>query len=149
MKKLTQLFTLALLLILVSCGKEKNNSENTEINNYLNDITSLENIEKTPIKTITSLAKESASKIISLKKSNMKESLEKASNFTKALVIVGNHTVVKITNLKDCKQSGSWATCMPMGEGYIKKGKLNHKKDYLNNIIGLPDNQERILYLFN
>jgi len=38
---------------------------------------------------------------------------------------------------------------MPHAEGYIKKGGLTYKKDYINNIIGLPDAQERTMYLFN
>jgi hypothetical protein len=38
---------------------------------------------------------------------------------------------------------------MPKCEGYIKKGKLNYKSNYMNNIIGIPDNQERVAYFFN
>jgi hypothetical protein len=38
---------------------------------------------------------------------------------------------------------------MPYVEGYVKKGELQPKADYANNIIGLPDTQERIMYLFN
>ena len=64
-------------------------------------------------------------------------------------IIVANHTVIKITDFNDCKPSASWGTCMPMAEGYIKKGVLQHEKDYCNNIIGLPDNQKRTLYLFD
>ena len=38
---------------------------------------------------------------------------------------------------------------MPTVEGYIKKGKLNYKKDFMNNVIGIPDKQERVAYFFN
>lgn len=151
MKKLSQLTALLIMIVLISCGKEKNSSTttNSKISSYLTNIKKLEDITVSPIKTITTLAEESASKSISLEKSSIKESLLKVQDYKHALIIVENHTVVKIINLKDCKQSGSWGACMPMGEGYIKKGNLNHKKDYLNNIIGLPDNQDRTLYLFN
>ena len=37
---------------------------------------------------------------------------------------------------------------MPKAEGYIKKGSLNYNNDFANNIIGVPDNQKRIMYLF-
>ena len=37
---------------------------------------------------------------------------------------------------------------MPFVEGYIKKGKLNYKKDYMNNVIGTPDGQQRVAYFF-
>lgn len=142
--------TIALFSVLIlSCGKEKTTSNGSEMNTYLDELSNIEQIEKAPIQTLTSLAKEHASNRISIKKGNMKAALEKAQEFKHALLLVGNHTVVKITNYKDCLQSGSWGTCMPMAEGYIKKGKLNYKKDYINNIIGLPDNQERTLYLFN
>lgn len=149
MKKLAQRFAVVLLLILISCGQEKTATNNSEINSYLNDLSNIKQIEKTPIQTLTILAKEHASKSISIKKGNIKAALENAQNFKHALLLVSNHTVVKITSYKDCLQSGAWGTCMPMAEGFIKKGTLNYKKDYINNIIGLPDNQERTLYLFN
>lgn len=38
---------------------------------------------------------------------------------------------------------------MPFGNGYVKKKlKLSYIEDYINYIIGLPDNQRRILFLF-
>ena len=49
----------------------------------------------------------------------------------------------------DCIQSGSWGACMPYAKGYIKKGSLIEKEDYINNIIGIPDSQLRKVYLFN
>lgn len=117
---------------------------------FLNDITSLEKNTKTPIKNLIKQAEVKASKIISINKGNITESYVVAESYEHALVIVGNHTAVKIINFNDCKPSASWAACMPMAEGYIKRNSvLNHKTDYLNNIIGLPDTQERTLYLFN
>lgn len=117
---------------------------------FLNDITTLEKETKTPIKNLIKQAQANASKIISINKDNITESFAIAETYVHALVIVEDHTAVKITNLNDCKPSGSWAACMPMAEGYIKRSSvLNHKKDYINNIIGLPDAQERTLYLFN
>ena len=37
---------------------------------------------------------------------------------------------------------------MPKVSGYIKKGELQYQNDFMNNVIGLPDNQERYMYLF-
>jgi len=35
-----------------------------------------------------------------------------------------------------------------MGEGYVQKSGLTNKNDYLNNIIGIPNSQERKVYFF-
>ena len=64
-------------------------------------------------------------------------------------IISGNHTIITVIDYDNCKQSASWGACMPFTEGYIKKGKLEHQEDYMNNIVGLPDSQKRTAYLFN
>jgi len=65
------------------------------------------------------------------------------------VVTVGFHTIVKVSDFENCIQSGFWGVCMPYAEGYIQKGSLAPQKDYLNNIIGKPDAQERMMFLFN
>lgn len=140
-----------LLFLISSCSKTtKQESENNQKVEFLEDITVLENKEfKTPIVTFKDFAKSNAAESIKLTKENISSSLVKAKKYKHCFIIVGIHTVVKISDFKNCKQSGAWGTCMPFAEGYIKKGGLKHKKDYINNIIGLPDNQERTMYLFN
>jgi hypothetical protein len=136
------------LLLLISCKKEKNQTNNNTIS-LIKDIKVLNNkTYKTPIKTFNEYASINADKTIRLTKENIKSTLEKAKEYSSCAIVVGNHTVVKIINLNDCKQSRAWAACMPKAEGYIKKGKLNYKKEYANNIIGIPDSQERMVYLF-
>ena len=148
-------FLLFLSLLIISCGKTTNepSTNNTNpLHAIVSDISMLEDGElsgKMPIKTFTDYAKTKASKAIEIDKSNMEFSLNTAKKYGHAFIIVGNHTIIKIIDLNDCKPSASWGTCMPMAEGYVKKGKLQHEKDYCNNIIGLPDNQERTLYLFD
>jgi len=147
--RLLTLFTV--LILATSCSKTtKQENDDTQGIEFLENIKSLENKEyKTPIKTIKEFAISNAKKSIKLTKKNIKTSLIKAQDYKHCVIIVGVHTIVKISDLKNCKQSGSWGTCMPHAEGYIKKGGLQYKKDYINNIIGLPDTQERTMYLFN
>jgi len=117
---------------------------------FLTDVTALEKeTTTTPIKNLIALAKTNASSVIAINKDNIKASLQTAKAYKHAVIVVGVHTAVKVTDLADCKASGAWGACMPMAEGYIKRGALNYKKDYINNIIGLPDTQERTMYLFN
>jgi len=144
-----KLFTF--LILISSCSKttkqEVNDSPSIP---FLEDVKSLENKKyKTPIITFKDFAISSAEKSIKLTKKNITASLTKAKEYKYCVIIVGVHTIVKISDLKNCKQSGSWGACMPFAEGYIKKGGLKYKKDYINNIIGLPDSQERTMYLFN
>jgi len=102
-----------------------------------------------PIITVSELASNKADKSIEITKDNIESALAEAKSYKTSFIIVGKHTIVKITDLADCSQSNAWATCMPKGLGYIQKGGvLNKEEDYINNIIGLPDSQKRTLFLF-
>lgn len=144
------IYTLILLTIFSSC-KETNN-QNTSIeteDRLIKDIKILNSESyKTPIKTFVSFANKNAKEAITISKDNIKKALKKAEKHKYSAIVVGNHTIVKIIDFNDCKMSGKWGVCMPKAEGYIKKSVLNYKNDYINNIIGIPDNQERKLYLF-
>jgi len=103
-----------------------------------------------PIETVAELASEKAAKTIELTAENIEQALATAKSYKTALIIVGVHTIVKITDFADCVQSGAWKTCMPAGAGFIQKNGVLHKKEgYINFIIGIPDGQKRVLYLFN
>ena len=102
-----------------------------------------------PLVTVSELAAGKAAKSIEITKENIESALATAKSYKTSIIIVGRHTIVKITDLDDCTQSGAWGTCMPKGVGYIQKsGELNKKEGYINNIIGIPDGQKRMLYLF-
>lgn len=114
---------------------------------FSGDLSSLENSNaQNPIEEFQHNS--GATEVIDLTKNNIKDVLNKAKNYQSLIITTDNHTIVKITDLSNCKQSGSWGVCMPYGTGYIKKGKLQPQKDYINNIIGLPDSRVRKAYLF-
>ena len=137
------------VLAFAACGKQKQTEvSQVELPGYVIDVALL-NQESMPIETFMKYANSYAVFKESLNKKNVKALLDKAKETKYNFVLVGNHTVVKITNLSDCKSSRAWGSCMPKGEGFIKKGDLIYKNDYINNIIGLPDNQNRVLYGFN
>ncbi|MCK4678142.1 MAG: hypothetical protein KAT48_08435 [Bacteroidales bacterium] len=131
------------------------NAQDTKANTikeFLTDVISLENervSSDTPIKSFNEIAKTKAAKTIIITKENIKESLTEAKDYKYCVITVGLHTIVKVSDFENCIQSGSWGTCMPYAEGYIQKGSLVPQKDYLNNIIGRPDAQERMMFLFN
>lgn len=102
-----------------------------------------------PIESFKTLADTKANNKMVLTKGNIKSALATAKNYKHAVIIVGKHTIVKVTDHANCKTSASWGACMPYTEGYVKKGVLQAQADYANNIIGLPDAQERVMYLFN
>ncbi len=116
---------------------------------FLIDIKSLEkDTSANPIETFKTKATNLATEVIKLNKDNIKDALTKAKDFKNVVITVDNHTIIKL-NVNDCKPSGAWSACMPKAEGYIKKGDLAYQNDYANNIIGLPDGQERLLFLFD
>lgn len=102
-----------------------------------------------PVASVDAIAKKNAAKTVSITKDNIGSALSDAKQFKYGILVVGEHTFVKITDFKKCNTSNSWGACMPYGEGYIKKGTLVSQKDFINNIIGRPDSQARTLYLFN
>ena len=116
---------------------------------FLKDIKSLEkDTSANPIETFKTKATNLATEVIKLNKDNIKDALTKAKDFKNVVITVDNHTIVKL-DVNDCKPSGAWSACMPKAEGYIKKGDLAYQNDYANNIIGLPDDQERLMFLFD
>lgn len=103
-----------------------------------------------PLVTIREMASSGADKTIQLTRENIGTSLNELDDYSDAIIIVGKHTIARITNTDDCRQSGAWGACMPMGNGFVQKqGQLISHDNYINFIIGVPDSQERTLYLFN
>lgn len=103
-----------------------------------------------PIVSIKELAQVKADKTMDLTKENIVEALNIAKTYKTCIVTVGEHTLIKITDFKDCSPSGAWGVCMPKGKGYVQKnGVLNEVDDYIKNIIGRPDSIERKIFLFN
>ena len=152
MKKIV-IITFALLVF--SCSSDVNTNSATNegtaiVSEFLQDIASLVDVtSKTPIADFEEAAKATANKILELDKHNVESVFSEAKTYKNCVIITGNHTIIKIVNFDDCKQSSSWGYCMPLGEGYIKKGDLVSQEDYINNIIGRPDSQKRTVYLFD
>ncbi|WP_139957822.1 hypothetical protein [Flavicella sediminum] len=156
MKKITLI--LCTLLTIISCKDETNKTntvqspkqERTLLFNFLKNSKSLEvATTKTPLISLQKQAIAAADKIVNLQKANIQEVLKTAKSYKNCIIFTENHTLVKITDNTDCKDSGSWAACMPMAEGYIKKGALVRQDNYLNYSIGVPDSQKRTAYFFN
>lgn len=150
-----QLSIVLLFFLAVACSNsettktDEKTTESTIVTDFIDNISSLEAIEKgNPIVLFQKQANDKANKIIKFSKDNIQDLLETAKAYKSLIITTGDHTIVKITDLNDCKQSGSWSACMPMAKGYIKKKALVYQEDYINNIIGIPDNQERVAYLF-
>ncbi|MGB0432368.1 MAG: hypothetical protein ACPGLV_17975 [Bacteroidia bacterium] len=151
-----KLYVILIIAVITSCSNNNasnSNSTSTEsetVSAFLQNVNSLKNIEEgNPIAQFAAEAENVAAASFSLKKNGAKDLFETAKTYKHCVVIVEDHTIVKITDFEDCKQSGSWSACMPMGKGFVKRGKLESEKDYINNIIGTPDTQNRKVYLFN
>ncbi len=121
----------------------------TESNTVFQDFTAITKLEGNPVTTFQKQLEQKAAKVIVLTKENMPEVLSLSESYQQVYIITGNHTVAKILDLKNSLPSGAWACKMPQSEGYIKKGAMKHTTDYLNNIIGVPDQQKRTVYFIN
>ena len=129
---------------------ERDKVQDNIVSRFLSDVKSLESDTNTnPIVAFKELAEEMAKDKMVISKKNIKKVLIKSKEYSNCVIVTGNHTIVKIISFENCQESGSWKAFMPSVEGFIKKGKLNFKKDFMNNVIGIPDNQERLAYFFN
>jgi hypothetical protein len=151
MKKLS----IIIIFISIFYGCSNNSSNNIKLDknivyNFILDTESIENdTSKNPIESFQKNAVRLANETVTFDQSNIKQVLIKARDYHCCVVVTSNHTIVKIDDLDLCQQSGSWKSCMPKCSGYIKKDKLIFKNDYMNNVIGTPDDQQRIAYFFN
>ena len=141
----------AILAVVFACNtKDSSKSGNKIVSNFLKDVSWIEEEEhKFPIQHFQEVAAKQADEVVTLTKKNIKLVLEEAKEYKDVVIVVSNHTIIKLEDINNCKQSGSWNACMPYGKGYIRKGKFVYKEDYINNIIGRPSNEKRIVYLFN
>lgn len=140
---------LLILFIAASCNSVSTDKSNI-VSDFLNDVSTLKNTEEgNPILLFKEYANEEADKVIEIGDDNIEDVLEEAKEYKYCVVTVADHTIIKITDIKDCKKSTSWSANMPMAEGYIKRGAFEYQEDYMNNIIGLPDSQTRTAYLFD
>ncbi len=150
MKSSTLTLVLAVLFGMSTFAQE---NKSDVLISFLGDVIAIESAElnaNEPITGVASQAAQKAAKQVTLTKENIAEALADAKNNQHVIIIVGNHTIVKVTDLSDCIQSGAWGACMPAGTGYIQRsGQLEKKEGYINNIIGIPDNQQRTMYLFD
>jgi len=130
---------------------EENSTTNnsTLITDFLQDVNTLKGIEN-PIINFIKEAEETTKLKIYFNIDTIEAVLNTAKNYDYLVIVVDQHTIIKITELDKCITSGSWKTCMPFAEGFIKrKSNLEYKNDYCNNIIGRPDTQERVAYFFS
>lgn len=148
MKQLLSVLIAAVLAITVSNAQSKTQTIKELTSQFLK-ASEGEISESTPIESVNKLANDQANKIITLSKENIQKSLEQAKEFKYCLITVSGHTIVKVTDLNKTLMSGSWGCKMPFGVGYVQKGILNKKEDFINNIIGIPSSQKRMMYLFN
>lgn len=149
MKKNSTILLLLLFFVCIACSQNKKPEKIKRAVDEVIEINSEELSGSQPISQLAKAAAEKADKTISINKSNISQSLDEARKYNKVLIIVGNHTLVKIKDFDDCQKSTAWGTCMPKGEGLTQKdGDFKKKTDYINNLIGLPDKQTRTMYLF-
>lgn len=144
--------SIVILFVLIGFTLSAQNTKIEVLKQFLKSEINFENASidlGQPIASISELAKDQAAETIALTKDNIKDVLQKAKEYKSCYIIVGVHSIVKITNLEDCSPSGVWGTCMPKGKGYVQRaGVLNEKVDYIKNIIGRPDSQMRNVFLF-
>jgi len=111
-------------LIFVAIQSFAQQSKVETLQSFLGDIIVLDvnsvNVQE-PLITVSGLAAEKAAKSIEITKENIEAALATAKSYKTSIIVVGKHTIVKITDPDDCAQSGAWGTCMPKGVGYIQK----------------------------
>lgn len=145
MKNISQTLLSLLLIIALQSNAQENKAETLQ--QFIKDIPALSAEKINTIEKLADACSKKATKKIVLTAENISQTLKEAAGKT-CIVVVENHTIAKFNDTKKCNMSGSWAACMPYAEGYIQSGALKSKNDYLNNIIGKPDDKTRTVYIF-
>lgn len=145
MKNLKAVFASILVLFIIPAIAQESKAE--VLKAFVKDIPALATENISSVGGLMEASQKKATKTIDLTKENIVASLKDASGKT-CIIIVGNHTIVKFSDTKKCAASGSWGACMPYGEGYILNNGFKNVNDYINNIIGKPDDQKRMLFIF-
>lgn len=142
-----------ILFILSGLSCQAQNTKIAVLKQFLTDIIQLDESklnEQQPIISINEIAKSKAEKTIEINSENIGKALLEAKSYKHCLISVNKHTLIRVISFTDNSPSGAWRTVMPLCKGYIQKsGILYEKKDYLKNLIGRPDSQIRMMYLFN
>ena len=105
-------------MFLVSCDNDDQFESNTAkvelntVNLFLKDTYSLlSDTNKNPIVSFSNLADDFSSKTISLNKNNIVSALVEAKKYSHGVIVVENHTIVKLISFDDCqllKKIGNW-----------------------------------------
>ncbi|MGZ2368922.1 hypothetical protein ACXR6G_03975 [Ancylomarina sp. YFZ004] len=143
-----------IILLVLSClSSQAQNTKTIVLKQFLSDIITVDAKQinsQQPIISINEIAQIKAEKAITINRESIGSALIEAKNYKYCLISVDAHTLVRVISFKDSSPSGAWRASMPLCKGYIQKsGVLHEKKDYLKNLIGRPDSQIRIMYLFN
>lgn len=141
---------LLLLVAIVTFASAQSNAQ--KLTDLLTGVINFENANVNadrPIANINQLAAQQADSMMVLTKENATDVFNEAKKYQQCIVSVGQHTIVLVNSWTNCIQSGSWGYCMPYGDGYIQRGELEKKSDHINNIIGIPDSQRRMVLVFD
>lgn len=142
-----------ILLVACSLSSQAQNTKIAVLKQFISDVIKIDASklnQQQPIISINEIAKAKAIKSFEINRENINQSLVEAKEYKHCLITVDGHTLIKVIDFKNSSPSGAWRTAMPMSKGYIQKaGVLHEKKGYLKNLIGRPDSQIRMMYLFN
>jgi len=142
-----------ILLVTCSLSSQAQNTKIAVLKQFLSDIIKIDGNQlnqQQPIISINNMAQAKADKTIEINRENISTALQEAQNYKYCLISVDAHTLVRVISFKDSSPSGAWHAAMPLCKGYIQRsGVLHEQKDYLKNLIGRPDSQIRMMYLFN
>ncbi|MBK3516622.1 hypothetical protein [Carboxylicivirga marina] len=142
-------FTLFCLLTFGLFAHAQTNAETLQ--EFLGDVISFEDVKLDPNRPMTKirqLASVQADTLYVLTPANANEVFKTATVYQHCIVFTGSHTIARVTDFEKTLASGSWKTKMPYAEGFIQRGDMSKKNDYLNNIIGMPSDQKRVVFLF-
>lgn len=145
------LYTLVLASTLVACSNngDQTSSKDSLALAFATDPAMVDGMDGNPIIAIREDAQSNADESYELNVETVEQFTSDVRTFSSCVVIVEDHTIVRVENSEDCTNSGSWGTCMPMAEGFVRRdGYMLPQDDYINNIIGKPDESLRTVFLF-
>ncbi len=134
---------------IIATYAQTNQQKPTEVFNGVLDFSDANINESRPVSGIIQISARQADTVFFLTKGNVNNVMKQAKEYKHCIIAVGTHTVVLVNSWSKVSKSGSWNYYLPYGIGYIQRGELINKEDYIKNIIGTPDSQRRTVFLFD
>lgn len=146
------LMVIWVMILLIGCKNDTRKIDNNKqlVKNFLAQPNSIRiTTHQNPIAEFNAISRKMAHDYAIMQKSTTDSLLKMSALYRHTVIVIEDHTILKLIEPDSCMPSNAWKACMPKGIGFKRtENKLVPQKGFLQYIIGNPDSKRRIIYFF-